>query len=413
MAPSNARKKFIRLIQKYITGKASAGEEQFIDAYYDSFDRSGDQPQSQEEETTSLGREMKSAIWQKIDRLEQQQNATPVINRSWFRFAVAAAIVVLISLPVYYFIIYTPASKKIVQTKQPAATPVHDALPGGNKATLTLADGTVIDLDSAANGEIARQGKTSVSKRQDGQLEYSEAHSPLTIDHSPSYNMLSTPKGGQYFLDLPDGSKVWLNAASSIRYPVAFNGNERVVELTGEAYFEIKKNHDKPFRVHFTSPSTGGEDREGMIEVLGTHFNVNAYSDEETTKATLLEGSVKIVSRPSVLKGGSNEQSAILKPGDQVSISQSSQLSKPIPVETEAAVAWKNGLFYFDNVDIQAIMRQLARWYKVQVVFKGRIPARRFAGQVSRNANLSQVLKILELSKVHFTIEGDIVTVLP
>jgi len=405
MAPSNARKKFLRLIQKYITGKASPGEEQFIDAYYDSFDRSGEQQQLQEEETASLGREMKSAIWQKIDQLEQQQKATPVIKRSWFRFSVAAAIVVLISLPVYYFIIHTPASKKTVQTKQPSATPVHDALPGGNKATLTLADGTVIDLDNAANGTIATEGNTTVSKKEDGRLEYQNAHSPLSTAHSPVFNILSTPKGGQYFLELPDGSKVWLNAASSIRYPTAFNGNERLVELTGEAYFEIRKNHDKPFRVHFTSPSTGGEGLEGMIEVLGTHFNVNAYSDEETTKTTLLEGKVKVSSMV-------NGKWSMLKPGEQAVLAADSRLTIH-DVDTEEAVAWKNGLFYFDNVDIQAIMRQLARWYKVQVVFKGRIPARRFAGQVSRNSNLSQVLKILELSKVHFTIEGDVVTVLP
>jgi ferric-dicitrate binding protein FerR (iron transport regulator) len=258
------------------------------------------------------------------------------------------------------------------------------------------------------NGTIATEGSTVVKKREDGQLEYQTANSPLTIDHSPSYNTLSTPAGGQYFLELPDGSKVWLNAASSIRYPTAFNNKERLVELTGEAYFDIKKNQNIPFRVHFTSPSKDGGDREGMIEVMGTQFNVNAYHDESTIRATLLEGKIKMVS---------DKQTAILKPGQQAQIKNTSlgngQIRVSDDVDTEEAIAWKNGLFYFDNVDIQAIMRQLARWYKVQVVYKGKIPARRFAGQVSRNSNLSQVLKILELSKIHFTVEGDVVTVLP
>jgi ferric-dicitrate binding protein FerR (iron transport regulator) len=430
MAQSNARKKLIRLIQKYMAGKASPAEEDFLEAYYESLDTSGEQVRSQDEkEKESLALEMKTSIWQQIEHIEQQPQSIPVIKRLWFRIAMAAAIVVMTGIPVYYYIIRTPAPKELVQTNKQPAPPAHDALPGGNKATLTLADGTVIDLDNAKNGKIAAEGGTVVSKKQDGQLEYSKSNSPLTIDHSPSYNTLSTPKGGQYFLELPDGSKVWLNAASSIRYPTAFSGKERRVELTGEAYFEIKKNQDIPFRVHFSSPSTDGGGREGLIEVLGTQFNVNAYHDESIIKTTLLEGKVKMVSGecPSdpVIRAGSmvnkqqvdNKRMAILQPGQQAQLLNTTIGNGRIrvidDVDTEEAIAWKNGLFYFDNVDIQAIMRQLARWYKVQVVFKGKIPARRFAGQVSRNSNLSQVLKILELSKIHFTVEGDVVTVLP
>jgi ferric-dicitrate binding protein FerR (iron transport regulator) len=222
---------------------------------------------------------------------------------------------------------------------------------------------------------------------------------------------------------LPDGSRVWLNAATSIRYPTAFTGNERLVELTGEAYFEIKKNREKPFRVHFSSPYTGGGGREGLIEVLGTHFNVNAYPDETLFKTTLLEGQVRQWAISNARPDGLLEREQLagnavtLIPGQQAQMKNTNVGNGHIRVvddaDTEEAVAWKNGLFYFDNVDIQAIMRQLARWYKVQVVFKGKVPDRRFAGQVSRSSNLSQVLKILELSKVHFTIEGDVVTVLP
>jgi ferric-dicitrate binding protein FerR (iron transport regulator) len=358
---------------------------------------------------------MKANIWQQIDKAEQGPQNAPVVKRLWFRYAMAAAVVVLVCIPVYYYTIKTPAPKQVVKTNEQPALPKNDAMPGGNKATLTLADGTVVDLDNAANGTIATEGKTIVKKKEDGQLEYQAAHSPALsgaegiTDHSPSYNILSTPTGGQYFLELPDGSKVWLNAASSIRYPTAFNSKERLVELTGEAYFDIKKNQHIPFRVHFSSPSKDGGGREGVIEVMGTQFNVNAYHDESTIKTTLLEGKVKIESE--------NKHTAILLPGQQAQIKNASigngQIRVVEDVDTEEAIAWKNGLFYFDNVDIQAIMRQLARWYKVQVVFKGKVPARRFAGQVSRNSNLSQVLRILELSKVHFTIEGDVVTVLP
>lgn len=423
MAQSNARKKFIRLIQKYLAGKASREEEEFIEAYYESLDASGNQLQTPDDkEKQSFAQEMKAAIWQRIDGAEQQLQTVPVIKRLWFRIAMAAAIVVLAGIPVYYYLIRTPGKQELVQTQKQHQPPAHDALPGGNKATLTLADGTVIDLDDAANGKIATEGETIVNKRNDGRLEYKTAHSPFTTHRSPTYNMLSTPEGGQYFLELPDGSKVWLNAASSIRYPTVFTGKERLVELTGEACFDIRKNQHMPFRVHFTSPSTDGGGREGMIEVLGTQFNVNAYHDEKTIKTTLLEGKVKLrqwaIGNEKPANGSSaGEEWTTLDPGQQVSISNTpignGHIKVIDDVDTEGAIAWKNGLFYFDNVDIQAIMRQLARWYRVQVVFKGKIPARRFAGQVSRNSNLSQVLKILELSKIRFTVEGDVVTVLP
>lgn len=410
MAYSNARRKFIRLIQKYITGRASPEEEQFIEAYYESFEASANQSQIEsDEERALLKEEMKAAIWQKIDQAELQPQRIPVVKRLWFRCAMAAAVVVLVGIPVYYYIIKTPAPKQVVQTNKQPAAPKNDALPGGNKATLTLADGTVVDLDNTANGRLSDQNNTTIIKK-DGALKYESAiDNRQPAINAVAYNLLSTPKGGQYFLELPDGSKVWLNAASSIRYPTAFSSKERSVELTGEAYFDIKKNPNIPFRVHFTSSSKDGGDRTGVIEVMGTQFNVNAYDDESTIRTTLVEGKVKIAS--------GDKYTAILQPGQQAQIKNTSLGNGHIRVvddiDTEEAVAWKNGLFYFDNVDIQAIMRQLARWYKVQVILKGKVPARRFAGQVSRDAKLSQVLRILELSKVHFTIEGDVVTVFP
>jgi transmembrane sensor len=272
--------------------------------------------------------------------------------------------------------------------------------PGGNKAILKLSDGTEIILDSAGEGTLAQQGQAKVIKLKEGELKYES-----TIDNRQSaivYNTLTTPRGGQYQIVLPDGSKVWLNAASSIRYPTAFIGNERKVEITGEAYFEVAKNANKPFMVHFASAG-----REGEVEVLGTHFNVNAYEDEPAVKTTLLEGIVKVENQSAI----GNRQSAILKPGEQVSISQSSHLSQPIPVQTEEVMAWKNGLFQFKGADIATVLRQTARWYDVQFDIKENVSTR-FSGQISRSANIEQLLKILELTgKVKFEIHGKTIIV--
>jgi ferric-dicitrate binding protein FerR (iron transport regulator) len=203
-----------------------------------------------------------------------------------------------------------------------------------------------------------------------------------------SYNTLSTPRGGQYQLVLPDGSKVWLNASSSIHFPTAFAGHERNVELTGEAYFEIAKNKQKPFHVNVN----------GMqVEVLGTHFNVNAYGDEGAIKTSLLEGSVKI-------KKGNI--SGLLKPGQQGVLKKNSTDLEIKNADMNEAIAWKNGLFEFDGADIKSIMREIGRWYDVDVVYAGKVPDRRFEGKISRDAQLSDVLKILALSNVKFSVEG-------
>jgi len=271
----------------------------------------------------------------------------------------------------------------------------NDVLPGNDKAILQLADGSSIVLDSTGNGKISNQGGTAVNK-QDGIVLYNSL--PMNNAATVAYNILRTPKGGQYQLQLPDGSKVWLNAQSSLRFPTAFTGNERVVELTGEAYFEVAKNKEKPFKV--ITP------REGQVEVLGTHFNINAYADEEVMKTTLLEGKVKLTALD-------NGESALLNPGEQSSLSQSSHLSQPIPVQTEEVVAWKNGLFRFEDASIASIMRQIARWYDVEIVYEGKID-KEFIGTIPRQVPVSTVLKILESTGwVHFTIEGKKITVAP
>jgi ferric-dicitrate binding protein FerR (iron transport regulator) len=393
MSRSFNRKKLIRLVQKYLAGKASQEEQQFLEAYYNTFEKEPDPLQAvDQQQKDNLSNDMKAAIWQQIAQREQVQTAIPFFKRTGVRLAMAATILLLVSVPVYYFI-----TRPVAKTNQPVVTnqPTTPILPGGDKATLTLADGSVIVLDSAQNGTITQQGN-AVVKKSGGQLQYDASHSPRTTDHS-QYNTIATPRGGQYHIVLSDGSNVWLNAASSIRFPATFTGKDRQVEITGEAYFEITKNQHRPFKVTIAPGAA--------IEVLGTHFNVNAYADEPGIKTTLLEGKVKVMSTV-------NGEWSMLKPGQQAAIHHS-QLTIHDNVDVEEVMAWKNGLFYFDNADIQTIMRQLARWYQVEITWQGKIPSRRFAGQVSRSAGLLQVLKILELSKVHFTIEGNKVTVMP
>ncbi|HEX6428654.1 MAG TPA: FecR family protein [Niastella sp.] len=336
-----------------------------------------------------------------------ENNVYPLDNKKrfrWVRIAAAAVVVLALGLGGYWFISRF-AKDKVVKKEQPVQKPAPDVQPGGNKAILTLADGSTITLDSAQNGLLTQQGDANVIKNRNGEVVYkSMGNKPSAA----SWNVLSTPKGGQYQLVLPDGSKVWLNAASSIRYPVAFTGNERRVEITGEVYFEVAPltlptgrdgggSKKVPFIVKINTPPAGGSG--GQVEVLGTHFNVNAYNDEPAIATTLLEGKVKVSSMV-------NGQWSMLKPGQQAAIHHS-QLTIHDNIDMDLAVAWKNGLTAFKSADIKSIMRQVSRWYNVEVVYEGTIPQRTFTGGVSRDAPLSELLHLLDVSKVHFRIEGN------
>lgn len=262
-----------------------------------------------------------------------------------------------------------------------------DRPPGTQAATLTLGDGRTITLDSAADGNLARQGNTQIVKR-NGQIAYTEKGS----DAPPVWNTITTARGNQYSLVLPDGSKVWLNAASSVRFPTAFTGGERKVEITGEAYFDIAAQPSMPFKVI----ARGGE-----IDVLGTHFNINAYDDESAVRTTLLEGAVKVLQGPSELE---------LHPGQQA-VSANGKITLIKHVDTDRATAWKDGFFYFDNTDLHTLMRQVARWYDVEVAFKGDVSDDGFSGKISRNVPLSKLLKVLEQYDIHFDVTGNKITV--
>lgn len=310
----------------------------------------------------------------------------PVITLMQKRLIAAAAIVAL-SVAVWLLIDRHDKGTPMV-TAPVTAPPKNDLLPGSNKATLTLADNTTIDLDDAKEGVLGAQGNSRLIKRRDGSLSYETAGSP---EHTPalSYNLLTTPRGGQYQLTLPDGSKVWLNADSRLKYPTAFNGRERVVELSGEAYFEIAPLPSMPFKVSVM-------DQQGHIDVLGTSFNVKAYADEPVIQTTLLQGSVKVQQ---------GNAAALLRPGQQARWNSTTSI-KVASADVEQAVAWKNGLFKFDEASIEEVMRQLARWYDVDIVYVNGIPKDLFRGEIYRSANVSKVLKVLEASGAHFSVEG-------
>ncbi|HQS25352.1 MAG TPA: DUF4974 domain-containing protein [Sediminibacterium sp.] len=268
-----------------------------------------------------------------------------------------------------------------------------DFNPGKEGAILTLANGEQLVLDSSKNGTLALQGNTSIVKR-DGQIIYNGE----AVDNEILQNKLSTPKGKQYNIILADGTKVWLNAASSITYPTVFNANERKISVTGEVYLEVAHNPEKPFKVSINSPS--GD--EGIIEVLGTRFNINTYMDENASKTTLLQGKIKLVTK---------SNNTILSPGQQVQIGVKGKISTIDGVDLEEIIAWKNGFFEFNGEDIASVMRQISRWYDVEVIYEGKIPKKEFGGKMGRDLKLSQVLKILDKYGVHFRIKDGMIIV--
>jgi transmembrane sensor len=332
-------------------------------------------------------RKLFNAIHDKI-RAESTQVRRRVISLR--RVAIAASVIGLLVISAF-LLSDRNTSKETVKTDVNEQRFKNDVSPGGDKAILTLADGSSIVLDEAQNGTLTQQGSSKVIKL-GGKLMYDLANKN---SNEVVYNTISTPSGGQYQLELPDGSLVWLNSTSSIHFPTAFIGKERRVEIAGEAYFEIAKNRDMPFIV-----SVNGAE----VQVLGTHFNVNAYGDEENIKTTLLEGSVRFVH-------GVNTN--VLKPGQQSQLSTNGVVSVVSNVDVEKVVAWKNGMFDFENAGIETVMRQLSRWYNVEIEYRGRSDDL-FIAEMRRNIKLSDALKALELTgKVKFEIQGRKIIVMP
>lgn len=324
-----------------------------------------------------------NAIYQAEGTPEKSHKSSPAKSLvQWF--SIAATIVVLLSAGLLFFNYKT---KPLVQTVKQQKQLI---IPGGNKAMLTLADGSKVILDDSDTGKIASQGNIQIVKTANGRLAYDQVKpSSLSETGVVEYNTIETPRGGQYQVELPDGTVVWLNASSKLKYPVVFTGRERKVEMNGEAYFEVAKNKKLPFRV------VSGQQ---IVEVLGTHFNMNNYKDENDQKTTLLEGSVSV----SVLKNTS-----LLKPGQQARIGKNESNITISAVDIEDVIAWKNGYFRFRSEGLESIMRKLSRWYDVNVEFKGEVSDEKFNGVISRAKNINQVLEMLETTNaVHFKTEG-------
>ncbi len=381
------KKDFQKLLDKYIAGEASMEEEQRLLNFYGSFQK---QPES-DLEIDQIGDNIFDRIQETINPVED--------NQYYYRFyylksiSIAAMILLAITTGIYFY-----SNREPAEPEHFAEIDVrNDIAPGYNKAILTLADGSKISLDDAANGLLASQGNIAITKTENGQIVYEKNNVDRSklISNRSVINTIQTPKGGKYQVRLPDGSKVWLNSASTLSYPTAFAGNERKVQLKGEAYFEISPNKNIPFRVQ-----SGNQ----IVEVLGTHFNINSYDDEDYVKTTLLEGSVKVIlnSKPNVVSN-----TRLLKPGEQ-SLTKSSRSDIRIEnADTEKAVAWKNGYFKFRNTPIREIMREIERWYDVELVYEGKMPTDEFTGFISNDVKISAVLKIMEESGgVKFTVKG-------
>jgi len=324
---------------------------------------------------------------------DQEEEVVVITDISWSsrfkRISVAAAILVLLSSGLYFW--FKPTSSHQAQI---AYTPVfQDVPPGGNKAILTLTDGKMIILDSVKNGIIAITKSFKVMKTESGQVVYYPFERIQNNVLGAEFNTITTPRGGEYRVILPDGSKVWLNSASSIKFPGVFKGNTRSIELEGEAYFEIAKNPALPFKV---------KSKNVEIEVIGTHFNVKTYTNEEVMKTTLVEGSIKIT------RGNSSH---LLKPGQQA-VLIGTEMKVLSDVDIEEQIAWKNGLFQFKDAGIQDVMRQAALWYDLNVSFEGKIPEKYFTGKVSRNVNASEFMNMLMYTGVKFKIEGKNIVVI-
>jgi len=322
-------------------------------------------------------------------------------RRSWISYSAAASIIIAAGLIIFFM-----ANKK---TKSSTGNIVKTNVikPGGNFATLTLADGKTIDLSASKKGLIDSTQGNEVLKTSDGQINYIGAG--VTI----AYHILTTPAGGQYSVLLPDSTRVWLNSSSSLKYPVSFSSNERVVELTGEAYFEVK-HLISAVRHSADTPSRGGQGRVPFIvkvgrmqvEVLGTHFNINAYSDEPMISTTLLEGKV-VVSQESGV--GSRE----LVPGEQARLKGNGEWKIENAVDVDEVVAWKNGLFIFKDSKIENVMRQIGRWYNAEIVYEGKVD-HHFNATIDRKESVEKLLHFLEeTNEVHFKVEGRRIVVRP
>ena len=372
-------KQLQQLAAKVLSGKATPAEKAFLDNYYDVFDH----PHNQTDDLPAGdAQQLADEIKARVDHTTGKPSG---LLRQMKFYPIAA------SLTLVFVMGFWAAYKHftVANSKQNLSASARPIVPGGNKATLTLADGRKISLGDHSIAALSKLPGVKISTTKDGQLIYRVISVAGEPANGKQLNTMETPRGGIYQIYLPDGTHVWLNSATKLTYPVAFIGHERRVELSGEAYFEVAHNPAKPFKVI-------SKDQE--IEVLGTHFNVNAYADEPNFKTTLLKGSIKITATAS-------GAAKIIKPGQQAVLRQTGiQVHK---ADTGNAIAWETGTFSFDNEPITSIMKKISRWYDVDIVYNDDVSDIRFGGTVSRFADITKVLSKLQLTNtVHFKIDG-------
>jgi transmembrane sensor len=377
---------FQRLAAKCQDGTATKAEQEAFDKAYHLL--SGRYP---EWDSERMGEEetVRSGIYQTLmDNVAGSRQRTTI--RRIARYAIAAAVIVCFTIGGLFLVRHQPPAPPI------ARHVVNDLVPGEDKATLTLANGQQIVLSKNMSGQLVSQAGTNVRMAAGGKVIYSREKGGPAPEETMAYNTLTTKKGQQFPLVLADGTEVTLDAASSITYPVSFDGKERKVTVTGQAYFKVTHNDRQPFIV-----SVRGQ----TIRDIGTEFNVNAYEDEKAIKTTLIDGSVKV---------SGSEESVVLKPGQQSSMADNSpKITLVKNADIESAVAWKNGLFQYDKASIQTVMRQFARWYDAEIQYEGNVPQRDFSGKMQRSLTASQALDLLSFTGIHFKIEGKTIIVTP
>lgn len=368
-----------KLLEKYIAGACTPEERVIVESFYGKSIRQNPDYYDQDH-LTQASQDSWKGIQNRTSQIPKHR------NKRLYAYTSAAA-AVLIAIGAGLFLAKTDQVASHTSNK---VAVIADVPPGGNYATLTLANGQHINLSRAPKGTVINSF-INIQKTNDGEAVFTPSNSSITTN--TELNTVATPKGGQFIVRLPDGTKVWLNAASNLKFPSDFKGlKNRKVQLSGEAYFEVAKNLQQPFVVE--TPSQ-------QVQVLGTHFNINAYDDEPSVKTTLIEGSVKVKSISTQLKS-----ETILKPGQQAILHQDNEIT--VQQQDPYAVSWKDGFIRFRNADLQTIMRQVSRWYNIEIVYKSQVEPYTYNGGIKRQSNLSELLKMLENGHTRFTImEGN------
>jgi ferric-dicitrate binding protein FerR (iron transport regulator) len=375
------QEEYIKLFEKYQEGKLTEDEKNSLLSYQDDFELRNNPWDVQ---AMGVKEEVQDEIYYRISQQIQQKSS----SRRYISWLAAASVLIALFSLAYYFQNQEDSLQKPKITQN--QTQENGIKPGKKGAILKLSDGSEIVLNETKDGFVKYDGSAKINKQNDLLSYKSDDNTNESV-----FNMIYTPKGGQYKVELEDGTKVWLNAASSLRFPTVFDNNKRVVELQGEAYFEVAKNINKPFRVLVNNAS---QHKKMEVEVLGTHFNIQAYHNEDF-KTTLVEGAVKV--------NNQSQNSFILTPGEQSTLSSKSEKLVVKKANVKEALAWKNGLFIFDKEHIYTIMNKISRWYDVEIVYEGNMENKEFVGTISRDENLSEVLKTLELTgTIKFKVEG-------